>query len=96
MEHRRREEGSISEWKAVERGWFLGEKAFKEELLARMHGRREAHYGQELREADLAHAEGLVREQMRKRGWTEADLSGRRKGIPTRWRWRSNCGRKRR
>jgi putative transposase len=53
VEHRRRQESPKSDWKAVERGWFLGDKAFKEELLAQMHERRGDHYGQELREADL-------------------------------------------
>lgn len=36
MEHRRRQEGLRSDWQAVERGWFLGDKRFKEQLLAQM------------------------------------------------------------
>jgi hypothetical protein len=47
-----------------------------------MHRRREDHYGPELREADLVHAERIVKNQLRQRGWTEADLSRRRKGDP--------------
>jgi putative transposase len=82
VEHRRRQEGPKSDWKAVERGWFLGDKAFKEELLAQMHERRGDHYGPELREADLVHAERIVKSQLRLRGWREADLSLRRKGDP--------------
>jgi len=44
MEHRRRQESPDADWKAVEGGWFLGDKAFKEELLAQMHERRKDHY----------------------------------------------------
>jgi len=82
MEHRRCQEGPEADWKAVERGWCLGDKAFKEELLAQMHERRGDHYGPELREADEAHAERILREQLRQGGWTEADLLNRRKGDP--------------
>jgi REP element-mobilizing transposase RayT len=82
MEHRRREEGPKSDWKAVERGWFLGDEQFKHELLAQMHQRRGDHYGPELREADQLHAERILKEQLRQRGWTEAELSRRRKGDP--------------
>jgi REP element-mobilizing transposase RayT len=82
LEHRRREESPKSDWSAVERGWFLGDKVFKEELLAQMCQRRGDHYGPELREADLVHAERLVKDQLRKRHWTEAELSRRRKGDP--------------
>jgi hypothetical protein len=82
MEHRRRQESPKSDCKAVERGWFLGDKAFKEELLAQMRQRRGDHYGPELREADLVHAEGILKDQLRQRDWTEAELSRRRKGDP--------------
>jgi hypothetical protein len=57
-----------SHWKAVERGWFLGNEAFKEELLAQMHQRRGDHYGPELREADQVHAERIVKNQLRQLG----------------------------
>jgi hypothetical protein len=35
LEQCRHQEGSKSDWKAVERGWFLGDRTFKEELLNR-------------------------------------------------------------
>ena len=82
LEHRRRQESPGADWKAVERGWFLGDKEFKQELLAQMHERRGDHYGPELREADQAHAEQVLKEELRRRGWTEAELSRRRKGDP--------------
>jgi putative transposase len=82
MEERRRQETPKTDWRAVERGWFLGDKELKEELLAQMHERRKDHYGPELREAELVHAERVLREELSRRGWTEAELSQRRKGDP--------------
>ena len=82
LEERRRQESPETDWKAVERGWFLGDQEFKEELLAQMHERRADHYGPELREADLVHGERVLREELSRRGWTEAELSRRRKGDP--------------
>jgi len=82
LEHRRRQESPGSDWKAVERGWFLGDKEFKQELLEQMQERRGDYYGPELREADQAHAERLLKEELRRRGWAEAELSRRRKGDP--------------
>ncbi len=67
---------------AVERGWCLGDKDFKKELLAQMHERRGDHYGPELREADLEHAERVLKEELSQRGWRETELSRRRKGDP--------------
>jgi len=81
-EHRRRQEHPGTDWKAVERGWFLGDKPFKEQLLAQVHERRRDHYGPELHEADLLHAERVLKEELSRRGLTEADLSRRRKGDP--------------
>ena len=60
----------------------MGDKEFKEELLAQVHQRRRDHYGPELREADLVHAEALLKEELRRRKWTEAELARRRKGDP--------------
>ena len=80
LEHRRGQEEPQSDWKAVERGWFLGDKQFKQELLAQMVERRRDPYGPELREADLLHAERVLKEQLSRRGLKESDLSCRRKG----------------
>ena len=92
MEHRRRQESPETDWKAVERGWFLGDEEFKEELLAQMHQPRGDHYGAELREADAVHAERVVAEELRRRGWREAELALRRKADPEKvemaWRLR--------
>jgi len=82
MEERRRQESDGSEWKAVRRGWCLGDKAFKKELPEQMHEGRGDHYGEELREADTEHAEGVLAAELRRRRWTESQLRNRRKGDP--------------
>jgi REP element-mobilizing transposase RayT len=93
MEERRRKEDPKADWKAVERGWCLGDKQFKVELLEQMNERRGDHYGPELREADEIHAQRVLKEELRRRGWTEADLSLRRKADPAKveiaWRLRN-------
>jgi hypothetical protein len=72
-------------------GRFLGDEGFEEELLGQMHQRRGGHYGAELREADAAHAEGVVAEDLRRRGREEAELTLRRKADPEKveMAWRS-------
>lgn len=82
LEHRRRQEKPKTNWQALERGWFLGDKEFKKELLAQMHERRGDHYGPELREADALHAERVLAAQLSRRGWSESQLIARRKGDP--------------
>jgi len=47
-----------------------------------MHQGRKDHYGPELREADLAHAERVLEEELSRRAWTATELSRRRKGDP--------------
>ena len=92
MEHRRRQESPKTSWKAIERGWWLGEAEFKAELLARVRQLRGDHYGEELRQADEAHAQGLLKEELKRRRWKEADLAVRPKGDPEKldiaWRLR--------
>jgi hypothetical protein len=61
-------------------------------LLAQMKARRGDHYGPELREADEAHAQKLVRAELRRRHWRERELARRRKGdskkVEMAWRLR--------
>ena len=69
------------EYKAIRRGWFLGDDALKKELLAQMSEKAgESHYGEELREWAEAKAERIVVEKMKRLGWNEAELKRRRKG----------------
>ena len=69
------------EWKQVRRGWYLGDKTFRKELLAQMHERRGPnHYGEERFESDEEKAERIVREELKRRGWAETELQERAKG----------------
>ena len=43
MEQRWAQESPEADWRAVERGWCLGEAEFKQELLPQMHERRGEH-----------------------------------------------------
>ncbi len=82
MEDRRREEGN-ADWKAVRRGWCLGEETFRQELLAQMSGRvGEHHYGLERAESAEEKAARIVREELARAGWTEEELPQRPKGDP--------------
>jgi putative transposase len=81
MELRRQAEDVPGQFKAVRRGWCLGDKAFRKELLAQMKEQMgEHHYGEERTETELEQAEGMVRERLKQLGWKEADLEIRRKG----------------
>ena len=80
MEARRAGERD-EEFKAVRRGWFLGDKQFGKELLAQMAGRRgDWHYGEELEQSAEASAEKLIASELKRKGWSQADLKTRRKG----------------
>jgi putative transposase len=79
MEERRGKD-QPGEWKAVRRGWFLGSRQLKEQLLERMGPEMgEHHGGDEKQETDEQIAHRLVLEELSKRRWTEADLAKRRK-----------------
>jgi putative transposase len=81
MELSRPLEGEPGQYKRVRRGWYLGDKAFRAELLGQMKEQmREHHYGEERAETEQEAAEKIVREGMKRLGWKEADLEMRRKG----------------
>ena len=80
MEARRQGE-LAQEFKAVRRGWYLGDKAFRAELLSQMQDRRgPEHYGEERFESDEAKASSILAQELKRRGWKEEDLKARRKG----------------
>ena len=80
MEVRRRSEEGVV-YKPIRRGWFFGENALKEELLGQMSKRLgPEHYGEERQESQVEKAERVVREELRRRRWTEETLAERRKG----------------
>jgi len=68
-------------YKALRRGWYLGDKAFREDLVEQMGMKMGAeHYGEERRETDEQRAERIVREELKRRGWKEPELGLRPKG----------------
>jgi hypothetical protein len=70
-----------SEFVGIKRGWCLGSEEFRQELLEQMSERRGAeHYGQEIRESAEGKAQRIIRQEMKRWGWRESDLDGRRKG----------------
>jgi len=72
-----------NEYKAIRRGWFLGDEVLKQELLGQMAERKgPEHYGEERRESELEQAGRLITAGLQKAGWTEADLAQQRKGHP--------------
>jgi REP element-mobilizing transposase RayT len=78
-ERRGLEEGD--EFKPIRRGWCLGEKKFREELLTQMSERMGAeHYGEERAETAEALAELIIAEELKLGRWQEADLKTRPKG----------------
>jgi hypothetical protein len=70
-----------ADYKAIRRGWCLGEDSFRQELLAQVTERRGAeHYGTERLETDVTKAERIIREELQQRRWQESDLAKRAKG----------------
>jgi len=69
------------EFKAIRRGWFFGDDALKEELLAQVSAQAGRwHYGEAVQASAEAKAERIVNEELTKRKWDEQTLAGRRKG----------------
>ena len=83
MEGRRAEESDAEGLKALRRGWCLGGPGFRSQLLAKMEGELGEHHAGDLRRQSAeAKAERIVTEELRRRGWKEADLGKRRKNDP--------------
>jgi REP element-mobilizing transposase RayT len=80
LEERRRAADPPEAWAPVRRGWFLGEEAFRKELLAQVSEQRGPHhYGAELQEGEAVRAERLVKEELARRKWSEEKLGQRPK-----------------
>ena len=83
MEARRQEETDEESLNAVRRGWCLGSKEFKKQMLERMEGHlREDHDGALRLETAQAKAERIIEEELDRLGWKESDLACRRKNDP--------------
>jgi putative transposase len=81
MMEERRGEPEREAYRAVRRGWCLGDEAFRKELLGRMSERvGPGHYGEEVRASGEAKAERIVVEELRRLQWTAKDLRERKKG----------------
>jgi len=73
------EEGTT--FQPIRRGWFLGQEALKQELLAQVSKQTgKWHYGEAVQESAEAQAERMVREELSKRKWDDNILALRRKG----------------
>jgi len=69
------------EFKAIRRGWFFGNDALKQELLAQATEKTGPwHYGELVQESAVAKAERIVMEELAQRHWDAAILAARRKG----------------
>ena len=72
-----------TDYKPIRRGWFFGDRALREELLAQVNAQAgDWHYGEELRESAEAKAERLVAQELKRRKWGASTLAERRKGDP--------------
>ena len=84
MEARRAPAADAAEWKPIRRGWCLGPAEFKAKLLEQMDGKLGEHHSGELkRESAAAKADRIVREELKRLGWTELALKERAKGDPS-------------
>jgi putative transposase len=82
MEARRWEE-LAAEFKPVERGWYLGDKQFRRELLEQVStAPGPSHFGEAMHEAAEERAERLVARGLKRLRWTETTLAERRKSDP--------------
>ena len=83
MEARRRQEADDGEFEPLRRGWCLGGEGFRKEMLERMEGRLGEHHAGDMKRASAeVRAERVIAEELRRLGWTEAELRGRRKSDP--------------
>jgi putative transposase len=80
LEQRRAAEAG-RDYKPVRRGWCLGPKSFRQELLEQMKEQLgPEHYGEERQETAEAQAEDVVAEELKRRRWGEQELERRAKG----------------
>jgi putative transposase len=81
MEQQRWSEEGMESIQNLRRGWYVGDRKFRQELLAQMNGTlKEHHYGEERAIIEEEQAERVVVEGLKKLRWKEADLTKRRKG----------------
>jgi putative transposase len=70
-----------ADWQTLRRGWLHGAAEFRDRVLERAYGQTgESHVASHRQETCEAHAQRIVREEMQRRGWDEAELRRRAKG----------------
>ena len=75
--------GKEPNFDAIRNGWCFGDESFRSELLessGSVFGGH--HYGPEVRESAAKKAERIVREELKRLDWSEAELKARPKGDP--------------
>ena len=78
---RRRQEDTQKEFQPVERGWFLGEEAFRQELLEQVQERPgPSHFGEAVQAGAEAQAERLIERGLQQLKWSQEELASRPKG----------------
>ena len=83
METRRLEQEDEELLRPLRRGWCLGSEDFRRQMLELAGGTLGAnHEGELRRESAQARAERIVGEELGRLGWSERDLSERRKNDP--------------
>jgi len=77
----RREQEPSADYREMRRGWYWGGEQFRQELLAAAAERATAnHYGSDRAESSEERARRLVRQELKRLGWGEDELTRRRKG----------------
>jgi hypothetical protein len=80
VEARRKTEGE-PEYDPYRNGWCIGSQEFRQELLEQVGQLASpAHRGPEILESDVAKAQRILREELRRLGWTAEHLEAYRKG----------------
>ena len=80
LEIRRAQEDG-DEFKAIRRGWCLGDELFRKELLEAAHSRAtESHHAATRRETAEEKARRILREELDKLGWAASELTKHAKG----------------
>jgi REP element-mobilizing transposase RayT len=83
LEQRRQAEEDEATLAPIRRGWCLGSVEFKRQMLERMDGQLGADHAGALRQEHGAErAERIIAEELKRLGWTEADLISQRKKAP--------------
>lgn len=83
MESLREEANQPQELKQIRRGWKLGGEDFLDWIVAKIEVHpKEAHPRRERDETEESKAKRILGEEMKRLGWTQAELGRRKKGDP--------------